>query len=546
MRRLWRFIWWTALVIGLLIAVALFTLRWWVTSAVNAALPPLLAQAPLERSEIAVQELGLAETRVHIDELSMPGLRITDTDVDVDYTVEQLRRQQLNSIWIRHPHLLVDLGQWLDQPTDSEAESSGFAIPAEKPLRQVVVENAEIELLKGNWRQQLTAFADINFDSRTRLRLQIDDGVAPLSLTAVGHRGGKRAVLRASWGLDSVTHWLAAAPEFGVSLPELAQDIELSGGLDFDAALARDEVLNVKASLRAADYSASVAGGSLAGDSLEASLFGHLPDQLQARLALTPATLTWSNGAGRIEGLRGELNPVSLTPLGVFKPQTLSFDQFSQGELSASDGRLTFTYTPEEKAVLDVNLQANALDGSIVISLEGSPFAPRSLTVRIQFDRVDLEQLAALAPDFEGRIIGSVSGELGVRIGKDILGLLHGRLDMTPGTTGRFQFYKQGWITQDASLNPVDFVQGKDLLTILQEPNGATVLTELAMRDLHMTKFSLVVSETQPKKPADVFIQIEGEGTVKGTQVPVVLDVPISGDVIETLNLILKLQQKMQ
>ncbi|WP_309399310.1 hypothetical protein [Cerasicoccus maritimus] len=545
---MWRFIWWTALVIGLLIAVALFTLRWWVTSAVNAALPPLLAKAPLEQATLESRELGITASEVQIDELRMPGVTLRDTEIEVDYTVEQLQRQNIDSITISHPFLALDLGALLNQSSESEEvenESSGFHIPAEKPLRQFLVEDAEIELLKGDWRQQLNANADINFDARTRIKLMVDDGVSPLNMTAVGYREGKRAVLRASWTLDSVTHWLNSAKEFDVQLPKLARGIDMSGTLNFDAALARKDALDVKASLRAAPISASIADGSLEGDSLEAAVYGFWPDGLKARLALTPATLAWLNGSGSIEGLRGKIDPVSLTPLGVFEPQTLSFDSFAQGKLTASEGRLTFTYTPDSEPVLDVDLDAKALDGTITIFIKGSPFEPRSLEVRVRFDHVDLEKLAALMPDFEGRIIGSVSGELGLRLSHEIDGLMQGHLEMTPGTTGRFQFYKQGWITQDPSMDVAAYVRDKDLLTLLQEPNGATILTELAMRDLSMTNFRLDVSETKKAQPAKVVISIEGESTVKGTTVPIVLDIPVKGDVLETLNLILKLQQKM-
>ncbi|WP_269541892.1 hypothetical protein [Cerasicoccus fimbriatus] len=545
MRRVLRVIWLIALSVGLLAAVVLFTFRWWVTSAVNAILPPILAEAPLESAKVDMREVGLNASLIDIQEIKAPGLKLTDTEIEVDYAVGQLRRQSVDTVTIRHSNLFVDLDALLGQAGKGAGGSAPMQLPEHFPLMQVLVQGADITLKKGNWRQQFAASADVNFAPRTSFDLSLEGEGKPLDLSGVANFASQSGSVKASWSLEALTHWLKQAPSLGLALPEVMKDLTLAGDASLTATVGNGQPQSVRASAKALPLTVSVAGAELQSDAAEAAVYGQLGESLSARMSLSPASLSWSAGAGRIEGLRGALDPISLQPLGVFAPQTLSFDQFSQGELSANEGRLTFTYQPARAPELDATLEAKAFDGRLTITITGSPLPPRSLVIKVRFDAVNLEELAALMPDFDGRIIGTVSGELGLRFGTEIEGLLPGYLEMKPGTTGRFQFYKQGWVTQDPNLNPVEFAQGKDVLTLLKQPNGATVLTELAMRDLKMTKFRLDVTETQRSAPAKVTISLEGEGEVKGTAVPVVLDVPVTGDVIETINLVLKIQQRM-
>jgi len=135
-------------------------------------------------------------------------------------------------------------------------------------------------------------------------------------------------------------------------------------------------------------------------------------------------------------------------------------------------------------------------------------------------------------------------GELSFRLaGKQIL-LQPGGLQMLAGSSGRFAYQRQGWLTQDPQLDPAAFIRGRTILEIMQDRLGAPVLTELALRDLEMTDFRLLVEQTASGRPSLV-AKIIGERTIKGVTVPVVLDVPIRGDVQETLDAVFEFNARM-
>lgn len=267
---------------------------------------------------------------------------------------------------------------------------------------------------------------------------------------------------------------------------------------------------------------------------------------MTAGMLLDNASATWNNDAGRLEGLSGWVYPVNLTPPSVDVPQSLTFEKFTQGKLAVEGGEITVTrYAPValgETPRVDAKISANALGGGLLITFNGT-VAPRKLNVRANMDSVELEALSALLPKFEGKISGKVSGQLGVQFIGDNKALIPGVLEMTAGTTGRFQFTKQGWLTQDPKLNPEEFVKGKDIVKLMQTPNAASIITELAMRDLKMTKFRLEIFKPGAPLPAEILI--EGTGQIKGVDIPVVLTIPIRGELLETLNLALNFQSKL-
>lgn len=340
------------------------------------------------------------------------------------------------------------------------------------------------------------------------------------------------------------------ADQYGVQLEHAKAPVSiftgmgsLTGNIQFSAKVGEGARRSVEASLSAEPGEAAFGGFLLDAKQFQAGVTGSWPDELMASFALEPSTLTWGEGVGKLEGLAGAMERLTLVPFSAPHPQKLTFVRGQQGELIAHEGELTFSYQPGAKPELKLDLQAQALDGRLKVKIQGSPLEPRSLEVRAQFDQVSLESLAALLPKFDGRVTGTVSGNLAFQFEAGKINLLPGYLQLSPNTTGRFQYYKQGWLTQDPKLNPEKYVQGKDLIKLMQDSKAASIITELAMRDLLMTSFRLDVLKSGAKEP--VIITIEGGSTVKGVEVPVVLNIPVSGDVKETLNLILKLQSKM-
>ncbi|MGE9295780.1 MAG: hypothetical protein ACQKBV_05790 [Puniceicoccales bacterium] len=321
----------------------------------------------------------------------------------------------------------------------------------------------------------------------------------------------------------------------------------VTGNLRLDAGFTAGETRFLSARLDLADADVSLEMGRLRGDALELSVHGELPKALAARLGLSGGQVSWSGDVGELLGLNGAVELSSVQPIQTDGVQTLTFDSMRQGKFSMKSGRLTFSFDDETATgvpQLDAEFHAGALGGEVTLFVKGSIVDPRSLRIRAKLDRVQLAEVAALLPDFEGSITGQASGELAVRLeGKKIV-LQPGYLELTPGTTGRFRYTRQGWLTQDPKLNPEAFVRGKDIVTIMKAPQGAPVVTELAMRDLRMTYFRFDVLEpgTGDRRAK---AQIKGDSTVHGITVPVVLDVPIRGDLKEYVNLVLQFNEKM-
>lgn len=314
-----------------------------------------------------------------------------------------------------------------------------------------------------------------------------------------------------------------------------------AGTLQMEATLSTGSAreLQLTANLQEADLMSS--GVGLEAEALGVSVRGAFPDALEATLRLSQGDLTWSEAAGSMTGLRGTVRMSSILPPVTAGSQMLEFDSMQQGDFSMDTGRVRLSYqgTADVASPLKLEFNANALGGRVRLLVEGQLSSPLSLGLRMQMEGVELAQLAALFPQFEGEITGKASGEMAFRLEDKRLVLLPGGLRLTPETTGRFKYTRQGWLTQDADLNPEVFVKDREIVDIMHDPKGASVITELAMRDLAMSEFTLRLLD---EKSGDVRVkaQIKGSSLVKGIEVPVVLDVPIRGDVKEAINAVLK------
>lgn len=271
-----------------------------------------------------------------------------------------------------------------------------------------------------------------------------------------------------------------------------------------------------------------------------------MPNALSAVFGVTDGHVTWADGGGRLSGLEGEVTLKSLMPPASEGRQTLLFASIEQGDFSAGSGTLRLDYAGDrtEGPPLDIELTTTALGGDVRIIIQGQVSDPLSLSIRAFLDSVQLEQVAALFPQFEGRIEGVASGELALRFDSKQFALLPGELKLKEDTTGRVEYLRQGWLTQDPDLDPEQFVSGRDIVDIMEDPQGATALTELAMRNLGMSVFSLKIEETTSGKQS-VVARIEGEREIRGVTVPVVLDIPIRGDVRETINAVFEFKARM-
>ncbi len=315
-----------------------------------------------------------------------------------------------------------------------------------------------------------------------------------------------------------------------------------TGSLQMDADLSANVPRRLTLSGNLSDSDLTASGINLKSKQVKASIEGAVAGSLEAGVEVEDGQLSWSDGAGLLKGLEGKVQLASIRPPATKGRQRFQFASIKQGDFKTGSGRLAFSYPngPEAGEQLELECAADALGGRVRIVSKGRVAPPRSLALRVYLERVALAQVAALFPQFDGEIEGMASGELALRLEDQRLVLEPGRLQLTPDTVGRFAYTQQGWLTQDTDLNPQVFVEDRDIVNIMKDSRGASVITELAMRDLAMTEFTLSVLE-RDSAGERIAAQIRGHSTVKGVKVPVVLDVPIRGDVKETVNAVFKL-----
>ncbi len=267
---------------------------------------------------------------------------------------------------------------------------------------------------------------------------------------------------------------------------------------------------------------------------------------LEALVGVIGGRVTWSDGGGRLTGLEGDFELASLQPLASKGPQTLQFASIEQGEFATGSGQLRLSYASDRDGEPSLNLEitTTALGGNVRMVVDGRVRDPLALSIEVFLDAVQLEEIAPLFPQFEGRIEGVASGKLALRLQGAELFLLPGEIQLVAGTSGRFEYLRQGWLTQDPTLDPAAFLGERDILEIMKDSQGAQALTELAMRDLKMSEFSLKILEAASGNQS-VVAKIKGNRSIKGVIVPVVLDVPISGDIEETINAVFEFNARM-
>jgi hypothetical protein len=348
-----------------------------------------------------------------------------------------------------------------------------------------------------------------------------------------------------AWTKGQAHSWSAGMKTTQMSASVGATSLSV-GTLLLDARMTDEPVRSLALSVDIADAFVLSSGVSLESPHVEASIEGSWPGPMEGALSLREGQLTWSDGAGLLSGLDGAIALKSLQPPITLGDQLLRFTSMAQGDFSANSGRIRFSYEGErdDRSPLELDLTAAALGGKIRVVVEGSIVPALSLAVRIYLEGVELEQIAALFPQFDGRIQGLASGELALRIEEGRIVLQPGGLQLVPHSTGRFAYLRQGWLTQNPDLDPEAFVRGRDIVDVMQDSQGSSVITELAMRDLSMSEFRIDIL-MRNSGAARVAAQIKGNGEVKGMTVPVVLNVPIRGDVKETINAILKFNSRM-
>jgi len=580
----------TLLVLGLglllLLVLGVLTLPLWGPPLFTFGAGKVLQQAGCSEVVLRLESIGLRQLQLELEHLRFQGLTLADARLRLDYTPAGLWAGELEQLTLSQPRLELDLGDdWPASPAGAEAQIPLRPewLPVKFPVKAIHLEGAVLTVRGADWERRLEVDARLAGQELLEGDFMLrSDG---LELEARGELqwADWSGRVNASARLDPLAAWL----EFGrqrawyawpKGLSLTAGPVEIEAAAAFAAATleqwhAQLRSLSVQATMDGwtlslgqinADISATepaatlelaaelleasvtAAAAGLESERLNLSLWGTWPNSLAARLAVTAGRATWSGGGGVLSGLEGTIEMASLSPLAGKGPQTLTFTSIQQGDFSTGAGELQVNYTaaPTDEAPLQLELATHALGGKLRILAAGQSHHPLAMSLRVLLDSVRLEDIARLFPQFDGRIEGVGFGELSFRLaGKQIL-LQPGGLQMLAGSSGRFAYQRQGWLTQDPQLDPAAFIRGRTILEIMQDRLGAPVLTELALRDLEMTDFRLLVEQTASGRPSLV-AKIIGERTIKGVTVPVVLDVPIRGDVQETLDAVFEFNARM-
>lgn len=336
-------------------------------------------------------------------------------------------------------------------------------------------------------------------------------------------------------------------------IPESPLEIYTGKGSVFGVASMQAEIgpaepeRYAKARLELKDASINAGEISISAQGLELSLSGLISQALGAQLIVKNANAIWAKEAGELEGVEGTITVAQLQPLRMPNMQRLTFQRVAQGKVEILGGEINVTFKPatdETPMQLSLTAGGEIAAGRLAARLTLSSTNPLTAQADLLLQNVSLEKLAGYFPKFDGKIQGRVSGELPLKVIGNRIVLQPGYLEMAAGETGKFSYYKQGWLTQDPTLDPIAYAEDKTLTELLQDPKGASILTEIALRDLNLTAFRIDVL-----KPGEgdrrVIVHLEGDGEFKEVKVPVIQDIRIGGDVKEAINLLLKTNQKI-
>lgn len=587
----------------LLIVVAgivVATFPWWGPPIFRQRIGELLRDAGFSEAELSLQGVGFTELRVKVERLRFEGLTVSEGVLQLGYTFDGLRRGELAQATLMHPQVVVDLTH--DWYLAAGSGQSGTLlrpaqVPDRFPIKNIGIDAAEITIQGRGWvrtfecngrltgQEALAGRVALETEGM-QLKVQVDGRCSELSgtLTAVvkvDQTGDWLALGRdqdwlpwpedivltpgsmelsvgaqfAGWALQE-WHLKSLLPGVAISMPKgrISAEhfaLELQGK---GAEIARLDLKLSNGRLGYGQQDFSLKDGSLPGpgvklesEHLSVSVIGCFPDSLQTAATVHAGRITWSEGKGVLTGLEGGIELTSMRPWSSKGMQTLKFASMKQGEFATGSGQLRISYVGarEEGPPLELEVTTTALGGKVRMQLFGRIREPLDLSARAFLESVDLEEVAALFPQFDGQIEGLASGELafGYKDGQFVL--LPGGMQLVAGTSGRFAYFRQGWLTQDPKLDPEAFVGSRPILEIMKAPQGASALTELALRDLKMAEFNLKIWEDETGEQS-VLARIKGDRSIKGVIVPVVLDVPIRGDIKETINTVFELNARIR
>ncbi len=171
--------------------------------------------------------------------------------------------------------------------------------------------------------------------------------------------------------------------------------------------------------------------------------------------------------------------------------------------------------------ILGGKLEADAFDLNLATKV--------SDPIRIRLERIDLAELAAVVPQFEGELTGRGSGDLVLELTESGLRLKDGQLGLDEAIPARLSYSIRGLFTQGLEEGSSAYRQYR--------------MAERALEDLSLTRFRVeFFPQGDATKP--ILVTFYGESNQNGTVIP--LDYTLNVNVDDSASLIQLLQMMQQ
>lgn len=212
--------------------------------------------------------------------------------------------------------------------------------------------------------------------------------------------------------------------------------------------------------------------------------------------------------------------------------------------IQAIAAEVSLTRNGEEEVAAVVTGKADAFSGKIEADLETQLVPFSSANVTVDLSEISAAEINERFRFFEGGIEAKLQGKLQAKWENDELTVLPSTLEMVPGTEGTLRYENDGWMTGDPDLD-VEALSGKLRIDqLLTRKDSAGILVELAARNLTVTRLRIALFQ-EDLEDREGEINLEGFSMVQDTKIPVVLTVPLRGDLQEAIRLLLQAGRMM-
>lgn len=268
----------------------------------------------------------------------------------------------------------------------------------------------------------------------------------------------------------------------------------------------------------------------LAGVRLSGSLTVQSPIQITALRQLTAQPslhlnfpkITWPDKKISLEHLETEIQFISLKPLVTQPDQIVTAQRIQYADYEA--GQIRFRLHGLESGDWQVELRnAEFLGGTLrseplLLHPTGGDF-----DLELILEGIELNRLAALFPQFDGKVEGLLDGKIPLERRNGTFRLGNGFLALSPSRPAHLQYNAEGLLTQNVPSDSKRYEQLK--------------LVEQGMKNLALEKFRLKIADPADS-PTPIQLHFEGTSASSRAIVPIVFNLNIRGDLQNLMGLL--------